>query len=253
MSSVPSFCGAPSIKRAHPLVRPAHTIAAPPSPISASASHRRATKSYLGWRIPSPAPPYLILAGASLPRCHSVLVSASLLRHSILAAASLPRRVFYPSRRIIVAPPFYLGWHIIATPLFPSWLAHHCHAAILSWPAHHCHATIFILTGAALPRRHILSRLANHCLVQQSDCEPIFSSAAPLCAIPASTKESSSCLLVTIPPRANLLFSCAIKRCSANNPLTPSQRLTLRLPPPSQLDCCHLPAPASPLQDAYAH
>jgi hypothetical protein len=39
---------------------------------------------------------------------------------------------------------------------------------------------------------------------------------------------------------------------SANNPLTPLQRLTLWLPPPSQLDCCRLPAPASPSQDAYA-
>jgi hypothetical protein len=55
-SSVLSFCGAPSIEQAHPLVLPAHPITAPPSPISAGASHCHATKSYLGWRIPLPHP-----------------------------------------------------------------------------------------------------------------------------------------------------------------------------------------------------
>ncbi len=120
-----------------------HSIAAPPSPILAGASHRHTTKSYLGPRIPSPALPYLILAGASLPRHHSVLVSAYLPRHhSISAGASPPCCDFYPGQRIIVMPPFYLVWRIIAVPRF------------LSWLAYHCRATISILAGASLPCRH---------------------------------------------------------------------------------------------------
>ncbi len=194
----------------------------------AGASHHHATKSYLSWCIPSPAP-HLILAGTSSSRHHSFLASASLPHHN-----------------------FYLGWRIIAAPQFLSWPAHHCHAVFLSRPAHHCHTAISFLADASSPCRHILSRPAHHRLVRRSDCKPIFSSAAPLCAVPASTKESSSCPLVTIPPQANLLFSRAIVRRSANNPLTPLQHLSLRLSQPSQLDCCHLPAPASPLQDAYA-
>ncbi len=142
-SSVLSFCGASSIEQAHPLVRPAHSIPTLLSPILAGASHCCATKSYLGWRIPSPAPPYLILASASSPR-----------RHSISASASPPRR------------NFYLCWRIIATPRFLSRTAHYRCAAVLSWPAHHCRATISISAGASSPHRHILSRPAHHCLAQ---------------------------------------------------------------------------------------
>jgi hypothetical protein len=56
LSSVLSFCGAPSIEQDYPLVLSEHPIATPPSPISAGASHCHATKSYLGQRIPSPHP-----------------------------------------------------------------------------------------------------------------------------------------------------------------------------------------------------
>jgi hypothetical protein len=120
----------------------------------------------------------------------------------------------------------------------------------LSWQAYHCRTAISILACASLLRRNFylgwrIIAVPPFCLGQRiivvppypitasasSDCKPIFSSATPLCAIPASTKESSSCPLVTILLQANLLFSPAIVRRSANNPLTPSQRLTLRLPP----------------------
>jgi hypothetical protein len=108
-----------------------HSIAAPPSPILANASHCRATKSYLSQRIPSPAPPYLILASASLPHHHSVLVSTSLPRHhSISAGASPPCRNFCLGQRIIAMPPFCLGQRIIAAPQFLSWQVHNCRTAI---------------------------------------------------------------------------------------------------------------------------
>ncbi len=247
------FCRRIPLPPRHLLSRPAHPIAAPPNIILAGAFHhlhrpilslpvhhcRTAILSWsahlcraaiLSWLVHHRRAAISIPAGASSLRHHSILASASLLRRD-----------------------FYLGWRIIAVPQFLSRPAHHCCATILSWPVHHCRATISILAGASLLRRHILSQPAHHCLVQQSDCKPIFSSAAPSCAVPASTKESSSCPLMTILLQANLLFSHAIVRCSANNPLTPLQRLTLRLPPPSQLDCCRLPAPASLLQDTYAH
>jgi hypothetical protein len=167
------------IEQAHLLIRPVHSIAELPSPILAGASHCRATKSYLGRRIPSPAPPYLILAGASLPRHHSILVSASLLRrHSISSGASLPHCNFYPGQRIIVAPPFYLGRRIITVPRFLSWLAHHCRTAIsisagASLPCHHS-----VLASTSLPRRnfhfcrHIIAALPY----------PIMASASLPCA-----------------------------------------------------------------------